>query len=167
MHLITTFKNKFGYSATSALPEQAKPLLNIAYQGMKDDNIIYEQLRYRRYVLNEQITLADLVGITHPDLKAKIIKDLVKRPGGLSKGDANTPGTMSYRNARVEALVKGHLQITTTEQVKDQTFYSYFDQALPEYDKVYNAAKSAGASDENAHKEAMAHLTTEIVKTKK
>ena len=164
--LITRGRNKFGYGPTSKLPDHFQPLLDIAYQGMKDDNNIVSDLYYRKYTLNHQIVLGDLVGITDPTLKQKLIKDLVDDPGGLTKGSESTPGSIGYRNARVTGIVNSYLNRTKTDSARDLVWFANFDQAIKFFDRKYNEYRATGMSPELASSKALQDTENEITKTK-
>ena len=140
------FMEKWGIRNPDELPDIIK---NLPYEGMYDDQELDAQLAYNHYTLNQRIEASDLRGIIDPDIKKKWM-DIAKSQVGLSK-DATT-----RRNSAVAAEVTARTMESDVNQAKTPKWTSNYEQAIREYDAVYNGILAEGGNDLQAHKEAIA-----------
>jgi len=139
------FMQKWGIRDPEQLPDIIK---NLPYEGMYDDQELDAQLTYRHYTLNQRIEPSDLRGILDPDIKKKWI-EIVKSQAGLSK-EATT-----RRNSAVSAEVTARTLESDVNKAKTPKWQSNYEQAIMEYDSVYNGVIANNGTDTQAHKEAM------------
>ena len=130
-------------------PEQLPDIIkNLPYEGMYDDQEIDAQLTYNHYTLNQRIEPSDLRGIIDPDIKKKWM-DIAKSQAGLTK-EATT-----RRNSAISAEVTARTLESDVNKAKTPKWQSNYEQAVIEYDSVYNGVIANGGNDSQAHKEAM------------
>jgi hypothetical protein len=139
------FMQKWGIRDPEELPDLIK---NLPYEGMYDDQALDAQLSYNHYVLNQRIEPSDLRGIMDPDIKKKWI-DIAKSQAGLTK-EATT-----RRNSAISAEVTARTMESDVNKEKTPKWRSNYEQAIIEYDSVYNGVIANGGNDLQAHKEAM------------
>ena len=140
------FMEKWGIRNPEELPDIVK---NLPYDGMYDDQELDAQLAYNHYTLNQRIEPSDLRGIIDPDIKKKWM-DIAKSQVGLTK-DATT-----RRNSAISAEVTARTMESDVNQAKTPKWTSNYEQAVREYDAVYNGILAEGGNDLQAHKEAIA-----------
>ena len=130
-------------------PEQLPDIMkNLPYEGMYDDQELDAQLTYNHYTLNQRIEPSDLRGILDPDIKKKWI-DIAKSQAGLTK-EATT-----RRNSAISAEVTARTLESDVNKAKTPKWQSNYEQAVIEYDSVYNGVIASGGNDLQAHKEAI------------
>ena len=139
------FMEKWQIRNPDQLPDIIK---NLPYEGMYDDQELDAQLTYNHYTLNQRIEPSDLRGFTDPDLKKKWM-DIAKSQAGLTK-EATT-----RRNSAISAEVTARTLESDVNQAKTPKWQSNYEQAIIEYDSVYNGVIDSGGNDLQAHKEAM------------
>ena len=148
------FMQKWQIRNPEELPDIIK---NLPYEGMYDDQAIDAQLAYNHYTLNQRIEPSDLRGILDPDIKKKWM-DIAKSQAGLTK-DA-----ISRRNSAISAEVTARTLESDVNQAKTPKWQSNYEQAIIEYDSVYNGVIASGGNDLQAHKEAMEAVNTGLYK---
>jgi len=139
------FMKEFGIRNPEELPDLMK---NLPYEGMHDDQELDQNLTWRHYVLNQQITADDIRGFTDPDLRKKW-HQVVKTGNGL-----DTNG-VARRNRAIKAEVSARTMETDLNKNPTPKWVSNYEQATEEYDTVYRGVIESGGSDRAAHKEAM------------
>ena len=139
------FMQKFGIRDPEQLPDIIK---NLPYDGMYDDQALDAQLTYNHYTLNQRIEPSDLRGIIDPDIKKKW-HDIMKSQAGLTKG------ATERRNAAVSSEVTARTMESDVNKEKTPKWRSNYEQAILEYDSIYNGVIASGGNDQQAHKEAM------------
>ncbi len=139
------FMQKWQMRDPEELPDIIK---NLPYEGMYDDQELDAQLSYRHYTLNQRIEPSDLRGIIDPDIKKKWM-DIAKSQAGLSKG------AETRRNSAVAAEVTARTLESDVNQAKTPKWQSNYEQAIMEYDTIYNGVIANNGTDTQAHKEAM------------
>ena len=152
-NVIKEFRQMFGYLPTSQFPDHVKPLLDLQYQGMKEDIGLAADIAYRSGVLDQRITKSDLVGITDPGLKSTLNETYVKPGLGFdAKGSASKPGTIANRDSRVKTIVNTYTNETLEGTEKSLKWLNNYDNAIRFYGTKFNEAKESGMSDWNAAK---------------
>ena len=165
-NVLKEFRQIFGYLPTSQLPEHAKRLLDLQYQGMKEDIEIAADIAYRSGILNQRITKSDLIGITDPGLKSSLMETYVKPGLGLdAKGSASKPGTIAHRDSRVRTIVNTYTNETLEGTEKSLKWLNNYDNAIRFYDAKFNEAKARDLNDWDAAKFAEDATLEEIKKT--
>ena len=139
------FMEKWGIRDPEQLPDIIK---NLPYEGMYDDQELDAQLTYNHYTLNQRIEPSDIRGIIDPDIRKKW-HDIMKSQAGLTK-DATT-----RRNGAISAEVTSRTMESDVNKEKTPKWRSNYEQAVIEYDSVYNGVIANGGTDQQAHKEAM------------
>ena len=139
------FMKEFGLRNPEQLPDILK---NLPYEGMYDDQELDKNLEWRHYTLNQQITYDDIRGFTDPDLRKKWF-DIVKMGSGLSQ-QAKT-----LRDNAVKAEVSARTLESDLDKAKTPKWTSNYEQAIMEYDSVYNGIIENNGSPRDAHREAM------------
>ena len=139
------YMEKWGIRDPEQLPDIMK---NLPYDGMYDDQELDAQLTYNHYTLNQRIEPSDIRGIIDPDIKKKW-HDIMKSQAGLTK-EATT-----RRNGAVSAEVTARTMESDVNKEKTPKWRSNYEQAIIEYDSVYNGVIANGGTDQQAHKEAM------------
>ena len=130
-------------------PEQLPDIIkNLPYEGMYDDQALNDDLMWRHYTLNQQITANDIRGFTDPALRKKWF-DIVKMGTGLSQ-QAKT-----LRDNAVKAEVSARTLESDLDKAKTPKWTSNYEQAIMEYDSVYNGIIDNNGSPRDAHREAM------------
>ncbi len=139
------FMQKFGIRNPEELPDIIK---NLPYEGMYDDQELDAQLTYNHYTLNQRIEASDLRGILDPEIRKKW-HDIMKSQAGLTKEHT------TRRNGAVSAEVTARTMESDVNKEKTPKWRSNYEQAIIEYDSVYNGVIASGGNDGQAHKEAM------------
>ena len=140
------FMQKWQIRDPEELPDIIK---NLPYEGMYDDQELDAQLAYRHYTLNQRIEPSDLRGILDPDIKKKWM-EVVKSQTGLTKG------AETRRNSAVAAEVTARTLESDVNKAKTPKWQSNYEQAIIEYDAIYNGVIANDGTDTQAHKEAVA-----------
>ena len=139
------YMQEFGLRDPELLPDIIK---NLPYDGMIDDVALDQELTWRHYTLNQQITPHDLRGFIDPDLHKKW-NQVVKSEVGLSQA------ATSRRNNAISAEVTARTLESDVNKARTPKWTSNYEQAIREYDAVYNKALENNASDLDAHREAL------------
>ena len=139
------FMREHGIRNPEELPDIIK---NLPYEGMYDDQELDKNLEWRHYTLNQQITMADIRGFTNPTMRKKW-HQIAKSGNGLSRD-----GTTKRDNA-IKAEVSARTLESDINQARTPKWQSNYEQAIMEYDSVYNGVIANEGSALDAHREAM------------
>ena len=153
---ILDYMQSTGITNHRDLPESLKRL---SYSGQEEDLAIDARLSHRHYTLNQQITMADLRGIQDERIKKKWL-DIAKLGTGL-RSTGGGVGSSTYADRAIKSVVTAH----TMEQDVDPSnrspkWVSNYEQASRHYNALYNSLKAEGASDIDAHREAIKSVET-------
>ena len=140
-----SFMQEFGIRNAEELPDLIK---NLPYEGMADDQALDAELEWRHYTLNQRIEPHDIRGFTDPDLHKKW-RDIAKSQTGLDEGQT------TRRNSAVSAEVTARTMESDVNKAKTPKWQSNYEQAIREYDSIYNGIIANGGSPLDAHREAM------------
>ena len=111
--------------------------------------ITKENLTIIIVTIKSQNIIEDCLKSIDPDIKKKWM-DIAKSQVGLTK-DATT-----RRNSAISAEVTARTMESDVNQAKTPKWTSNYEQAVREYDAVYNGILAEGGNDLQAHKEAIA-----------
>ena len=139
------FMKEFGIRNPEELPDLMK---NLPYEGMYDDVELDQNLTWRHYVLNQQVTADDIRGFTDPELRKKWHQVMKSGVGLDSKG-------IQRRDNAIKAEVTARTLESDINKARTPKWISNYEQATEEYDTVYRGVVENGGSDRDAHKEAM------------
>ena len=152
---------KFGEKDWRNLPEYLKRL---HYVCMEEDEEINKRLETKLFKYNRQITEDDIIGLQDYELRKKWLNH-IKQGTGLRSGTG--AGSSSFATNAIKTVVTAHTEEWDADRKRSPKWDSNFEQATIHYNNVYRNLRENGASEYQAHNEAIASVEKNMAETRK